>query len=132
MKTSRRFDFYGQLILGSVMLISIPFLLLYGFLLGLFFLGCWQLISASLNTTSFIRCGYKKNVITYWIFTAVVLLALLICFRATRILKADLMDSLVTISLCCSVIIAVYYLYIYYKLIDHIEFKTELSGFLKS
>lgn len=132
MKTSRRFDFYGQLILGSVMLISIPFLLLYGFLLGLFFLGCWQLISASLNTTSFIRYGYKKNVITYWICTAVVLLALLICFRATRILNADLMDSLVTISLCCSVIIAVYYLYIYYKLIDHIEFKTELSGFLKS
>jgi len=132
MKTFRRFDFYGQLILSSVMLISIPFLLLYGFLLGLFFLGCWQLISASLNTTSFTRYGYKKKIITYWICTAVVLLALLICFRATRILNADLMDSLVTISLCCSVIIAVYYLYIYYKLINHIEFKTELSGFLKS
>ena len=132
MKIIRRFDYYGQLILCSVMLISIPFLLLYGFLLGLFFLGCWQLISASLNTTSFIRCGYKKKIITYWIWTAVVLLVLLICFQATGILNSELKDFVVTVSLCCSVIIAVYYLYIYYMLINHIEFKTELSGFVKS
>ena len=132
MKTISKIDYYGQLILGSAMLVSIPFLFLYGFLLGLFFLGCWQLVSASLNTISFTRLGYKKEIITYWIWTAVVLLVLLICFRATRLFNSGFADIVFTISLGSSVIIAVYYLYIYYKLIDQIEFKNELSGFLKS
>jgi len=131
MKTIRKIDFYGQLILGFAMLVTIPFLFLYGFFLGLFFLGCWQLISASLNTTTFIRSGYKRKIITYWIWTALVLLILLICLRATHLFNAGFADIVVTISLGGSVIIAVYYLYIYYKLIDLIAFKNELSGFLK-
>ena len=132
MKTIRKIDFYGQLILSFAMLVSIPFLFLYGFLLGLFFLGCWQLISASLNTTTFIRSMYKKKIISYWIWTAIVLFALLICFRATHLFNPGLVDIVITISLGGSVIIAVYYFYIYYKLIDLIEFKNELNGFLKS
>src|SRR5687767_514347 len=131
MKTIRKIDFYGQIILGFAMLVSIPFLFLYGFLLGLFFLGCWQLISASLNTITFTRSRYKKKIITYWIWTVVVLFVLLICFRATRLFNSGLADTVVTISLGGSVIIAVYYFFIYYKLIDLIEFKNELSGFLK-
>ena len=132
MNTIRKFDYYGQLILGSVMLISIPFLLLYGFLLGLFFLGCWQLLSASLNTTTFNRSGYKQKIITYWKWTAADLLALLFCFWANKLFNSDLEQIAVAIILGGSVIIAVYYLYIYHMLIDQIEFKKELSGFLKS
>ena len=132
MNTIRKFDLYGQLILGSVMLISIPFLHLYGFLLGLFFLGCWQLFSASLNTTTFTRSGYKKKIITYWKWTAADLLALLFCFATNKLINSDLEQVAFTIVLGGSVIIAVYYLYIYQMLIGQIEFKKELSGFLKS
>jgi hypothetical protein len=132
MNTIRKFDFYGQLTLGSVMIISIPFLFLYGFLLGLFFLGCWQLLSASLNTTSFMRSGYKKKIFTYWKWTAVDLLLLLICFPSFELFTTAYMEILMITCLGGSVIIAVYYLYIYHKLINQIEFKKELSGFLKS
>jgi len=132
MNTIRKFDFYGQLILGSVMIISIPFLLLYGFLSGLFFLGCWQLISATLNTTAFSRAGYKKKIFKYWKWTAADLLVLLFCFWANKLFNSDLDQIVVTIGLGGSVTIAVYYLYIYHMLIDQIEFKKELGGFLKS
>ena len=132
MNTIRKFDLYGQLILGLVMLISIPFLLLYGFLLGLFFLGCWQLLSASLNTSTFNRSGYKKKIITYWKWTVADLLALLVCFWTNKLFNSDLEQVVFTVVLGGSVIIAVYYLYIYQMLIGQIEFKKELSGFLKS
>ena len=132
MNTIRKFDLYGQLILASVMLISIPFLLLYGFLLGLFFLGCWQLLSAALNTTTFNRSGYKQKIVTYWIWTAADLLALLFCFWSNKLFNSDLGQAGFAIVLGGSVIIAVYYLYIYQVLISQIEFKKELSGFLKS
>lgn len=132
MNTIRKFDFYGQLILGSVMIISIPFLLLYGFLLGLFFLGCWQIISAALNTTAFSRAGFKKKITTYWKWTAADLLVLLFYFWANKLFNSDLNQIIVTIGLGGSVTIAVYYLYIYHMLIDQIEFKKELAGFLKS
>ena len=131
MKTIRKIDFYGQLILGIAMLVSIPFLFLYGFLLGFFFLVCWQLFSASFNTSAFTRSGFKKKIITYWKWAAADLLILLFCFRANKLFTSDLENILVTIGLGGSVIIAVYYLYIYHMLISRIEFKNELSGFLK-
>jgi hypothetical protein len=62
MKLVRKIDYYCQLILGSLMLLSIPVLLSYGFLASLFILGCWQLLSAVFNTKAFIHTGHSKQI----------------------------------------------------------------------
>lgn len=132
MLTIRKADFYSQVILGCLMVLSMPFMFLHGFLLGLFFLGCWQMISAVLNTRAFIRSGFKKSVLTYWIWASFDLLVLLFCIPLSELFKPDDVRVIVAIAVFGSVVIAIYYGVIYKKLIDHLDFKNELSAFIKS
>lgn len=132
MKTLRNADRYGQLILAALMILSVPFMFLYGFMAGLFILGCWQLISALLNTYSFIHSGYKRQIYLYWKFCVADLGLLFLSIWLDKFFNPGDMQVITGIALAGSVAIAVFYLKIYFKLIDLIELKNELDGLLKS
>jgi hypothetical protein len=128
MKTVRRIDYYGQLILGSLILLSVPVFLFYGFLAGLFIPGCWQLLSAVLNTKAFIHTGHSKQIARYWRYC---LLDLAILVSA-RYFGPDSIQVLYSIALSGAVFIAIYYLRIYNGLIQFISLRDELDGLTKS
>lgn len=128
----RKADYYIEFILGVLMLLSIPVLFFYGFLSGLFVMGCWQLFSASVNTNSFLTAGFSKQICTYWKWTGVVMALLFLCIPLSRLFKPDDVQVLGAIAICGSIPIAIYYLAIYKKLIAHFELREELSGIIKS
>ena len=128
----RKIDCYGQLILITCMFLSIPFLYFVGVGLGLILLGCWQLISALLNTRGFIDAGYKKLIILYWIFCTADLGSILFLWQFDSNLTSDCIMVLGWITIGAAVFIAGYYLRIYYRLIRLIFLRNELDGLTKS
>ena len=128
----RKIDYYGQLILVSCMLLSIPFLYFLGAGLGLLLLGCWQLISALLNTYSFIDTGYKKPIVLYWILCIADLGSILLLLLFENNLTSDYITVIVWITIGAAVFIAGYYVRIYYRLIELISLRNELDGLTKS
>jgi len=132
MKILRKIDYYGQLILGSMMLLSVPVLLFYGFLAGLFILGCWQLLSAVLNTKAFIYTGHSKQVWSYWSFCIADLGLLFLSWHFEKTFRADIVQVFYWIAMSGAVIIAIYYLKIYKDLIQFFSLRDELDGLTKS
>jgi hypothetical protein len=132
MKTVRKIDYSGQLILATLTILSVPFLLLPGFMAGLFIMGCWQLISASLNTTSFIHAGFKRHIFLYWMFCIGDIAFLLLSFWLQKFFNPDDTQVLTWIAMAGGVAIAGYYCKIYFKLIEFVALKNELAGLLKS
>lgn len=128
----RKIDCYGQLILIGCLLLSIPFLYFSGVGFGLLLLGCWQLISALLNTYSFIDTGYKKPILLYWILCIVDLGAISLLLLFENNLTSDYIMVIVWITIGAAVFIAGYYLRIYYRLIELISIRNELDGLTKS
>src|SRR5258705_4791264 len=123
----RKIDCYGQLILLSSMLLSMPFLYFFGAGLGLFLLGCWQLISALLNTYSFIDTGYKKSILVYWILCIVDLGSVSWLLIFGNDLSSNYIMAALWIAIGAAVFIAGYYLRIYYRLIELISLRNELD-----
>ena len=132
MKIVRRIDYYGQLILGSLMLLSVPLLLFYGFLAGLFILGCWQLLSAVFNTKAFVHTGHSKKIRTYWSYCTVDLTILFLSWYIEKTFKPDNIQLFYWIALPGAVFIAIYYLKIYNDLIQFFSLRDELDGLTKS
>jgi len=132
MKTLRKIDCYGQLILAALMILSVPFLFLPGFMAGLFILGCWQLISASLNTYCFIHSGYKRQISIYWMLCIGDIVLLFLSFWLDNFFSSDEIQIIIWISITGAVAISVYYWKIYFNLIEFILLKNELDGLLKS
>lgn len=128
----RKIDCYAQLILISCMLFSTPFLYFAGVGIGLILLGCWQLISALVNTRSFIVAGYKKRIILYWIFCTADLGSIIFLWQFESDLNSDYITLLGWITIGAAVFIAGYYLRIYYRLIDVIYLRNEVDGLTKS
>ena len=114
------------------MLLSIPFLYFFGAGLGLFLLGCWQLISALLNTYSFIDTGYKKSILAYWIYCIADLGSISLLLIFGNDLSPDYIMAALWIAIGAAVFIAGYYLRIYYRLIELISLRNELDGLTKS
>jgi len=132
MEKLRKIDYYGQLILAALMLLSVPVLLLYGFLAGLFIMGCWQLISAAFNTTAFIHSGHRKKIWSYWKFCFADLILLFLCWLSGDTFNADFLQAILWIAIAGAAAIAVYYLKIYNNLIQFILLRNELDGLTKS
>lgn len=128
----RKIDFYLQVTLGALMVLSIPWLFLYGFMAGLLVLGCWQLISATANTRLFLAHSQKKLILKYWRFTVTILCILGLCIPLSIAFDPDDVQVLAALALAGSVPIAIYYLVIYDKLITSIGLSKELSGLTKS
>lgn len=128
----RKIDYHTQFYLGILMLISIPVLLIYGFLAGLFVLGILQLISAAFNTSAFIHTEFKKEIFTYWKCTAIDLLVLFLCWPLGHLFDMDDVQVVFWIGVAGSPFIAAYYLKIYNSLISHLDLRNELSGLTKS
>ena len=129
MNTLRKIDWYGQFFFGILMILSIFILFLYGF--GLLILGAWQLISALANTYGFTRSGLKKEIRNYWIFTVTDLLIFFSPFFLKNIFDEDDLDVLVWTGATLGIPIAIYYLWIYKKLIMYVDLSNELTGFTK-
>lgn len=128
----RKTDYYIQLTLGMIMLVSIPVLFIYGFFAGLFITGCWQLFSASFNTSSFIAAGLSKQIGSYWKWTGIVMACLFLCVPLAELFKADDVQVLGGVAVAASIPVAIYYLFIYNKLLAHLTLRKELGGLLKS
>lgn len=128
----RKLDCYGQLVLVSCMLLSVPFFYFVGIGIGLILLGCWQLISALLNTPGFIDAGYKKPISLYWIFCIADLGSIVFLWQFESYLPSGYIIVLAWITIGASVFIAGYYLTIYYRLINLIFLRNELDGLTKS
>jgi len=125
----KKTDYYLECIILALMFLSLPFMYQFGFLAGLFFLGIVQLVSAALNTRSFLHNGFKKEISRYW-WLVIVYLSV---FLPVVILN---IRNIITILFCIIVVaattISIYYLIIYKKIIDGIQLRIELSGFTKS
>ena len=132
MKLVRKIDYYGQLILGSLMLLSIPVLLSYGFLAGLFIPGCWQLLSAVFNTKAFIHTGHRKQISNYWSWCIADLAILFLTWYFGKTFKIDNVLVFYWIAISGAVFIAMYYLKIYNGLIQFFSLRDELDGLTKS
>ena len=132
MKTLRKIDYYGQLVLGSLMILSIPVLSFYGFLAGLFILGCWQLLSAVINTKAFTHSRHSKRIWNYWICCLADLALLFLLWHFGRSFDIDYVQVIYWIAISGSVFIAIYYLKIYKNLIDFFSLRDEIDGLTKS
>jgi|SRR5688572_32775055 len=132
METLRKIDYVGQLVLAALVLLSIPILYLYGFLAGLLIMGCWQLISAALNTNAFIQSGRRKQIRTYWKCCIGDLTLILICWFSEEAIDADYTEAIFWIATTGAALIAVYYLTIYNRLLQFISLRNELDGLTKS
>ena len=132
MITVRKIDYYGQLILAALMILSIPFLLFYGFLAGLFLTGCWQLLSAASNTISFLSLSQRKQIWLYWKLCVGDFALLFFGWVTGKFFTADTTQFVFGIAIAGAIFIAVYYLKIYNKLIELISLRTELDGLTKS
>lgn len=128
----RKIDCYGQLILLSCMLLSMPFLSFVGIGIGMILLGCWQSISALFNTPGFIDAGYKKPIILYWMFCTADLASILFLWQFESNLTPGYIIVPSWITIGAAVFIAGYYLRIYSRLIDLIFLRNELDGLTKS
>ena len=128
----KKIDCYGQLILVSCSLLSIPIFYFLGLGIGLFSLGCWQLISALGNTPGFIHAGYKKQILLYWTFCIVDLSLIAVLFLFEYDLSETLLMIIFWIAIGAGVFIAGYYLRIYYRLIEFLSLRNELDGLTKS
>lgn len=128
----RKIDRYGQAMLAALMILSVPFLFIYGFLAGLLILGGWQLISAAMNTTSFLYEGYRSKILSYWKLCIADLLALLLCWLAGEFIVAEYAQVLFWLAVAGSIPIAIYYWKIYSTLVEHLLLNNELHGVIKS
>jgi hypothetical protein len=128
----RKTDLYLQVALGILMVLSIPVLFIYGFLAGLLLLGLWQLVSALLNTPAFLAYAHKKQIVNYWKWTAAVLGTIILCLPLSYLFDPDDVQVLFWTAVVGSLPVAVFYMHIYGKLINHIELRRELSGVTKS
>jgi hypothetical protein len=128
----RKIDCYGQLILAMLILLSVPVFFLPGFLAGLFIIGCWQLISAGVNTYGFIHAGYKKQILFYWKLCIADFVLLFLYYWSGKVFNPDDMQVVFWIGISGSVFIAGFYLKIYYGLIEFISLRNELGGLIKS
>jgi hypothetical protein len=131
MNTARKIDWYGQIFFSSLMALSIFIMLFYSFGFGLLILGGWQLISAAMNTYSFSKNGFKKEIRIYWIFTFTDLAIFFCPFFLDRIFDRDDLEVLTWTGAFLGIPIAIYYLVKYNKLIKHIDVLEELNGFVK-
>ena len=132
MKLLRKIDYYSQVILGIAMLLSIPVLLHYGFLAGLFVMGCWQLLSAFFNTGSFLAVGMGKEICRYWKFTGLIFAALFLCFPLSYIFDPDDVQVLGAVGISAAVPLACYYIFIYKLMMNHYEIRQEIGTIIKS
>jgi hypothetical protein len=132
MKTLRKIDYYGQLILAALMLLSVPLLLYYGFLAGLFIMGCWQLISAAFNTNAFLHSVYRRHIWSYWKLCLADLILLFLCWLSGETFNPGFMQVIFWLVITGGAAIAVYYLKIYNDLIQFISLRNELDGLTKS
>jgi len=127
-----KIDYYSQYGLCILMFLSIPFLFLYGFMAGLFMLGCWQLLSAALTTSCFLKAGQSRIIFTYWKWTSLILALLLLCIPLSILFDPDDLQVIGVIAVIGSIPVAFYYLLIYKRLIDHLSIKKEIGGIIKS
>jgi hypothetical protein len=114
------------------MLLSIPFLYFVGVGIGLIILGCWQLISAIVNTPAFIHTGYKKQILSYWAFWIANLSLIVLFLLFEKELSENLLMTVFGITIGAAVLIAGNYLRIYYRLIGLLSLRNELDGLTKS
>ena len=128
----RKIDHGGQLVLGTIMLLSMPVLYFFGFLAGLLILGIWQLISALFNTNAFTNSVYKREIRRYWIFCFADFGLLVVGYIWGIVFDKDDVPVIYCIALIGASVIAIYYLMIYKKLIDFISIRDELDGLTKS
>jgi len=128
----RNIDYYGQLILVTCTLLSVPFFYFIGVGISLFLLACWQLISALANTPAFIHTGYKKPILLYWTFSIANTSLFTFLFLFENDLAKDLILAIFWIAIGAAVSIAIYYLRIYYRLIELLSLRNELDGLTKS
>ncbi len=128
----RKIDYNLQVYLGIMMVLSVPILLYFGFLVGLFLLGVWQLLSAILNSNSFLNAGMAKQICNYWKFAGLIFAFFFLTYPLTLIFNEDDVQVLAGIGLVGSVPVAAYYTAIYRKLIGFIVLRSELGGVIKS
>ena len=132
MGTPRNIDYYGQLILGSMTMFSVPVLFYYGFMAGLFIPGCWQLSSAIFNTKAFIYSRQSKQIGIYWSCCLVDLALLFLSSSSERFFNGDNVQVFYWVGISGAVFIAIYYLKIYKNLIHFFSLRDELDGLTKS
>jgi hypothetical protein len=114
------------------MLLSIPVLLFYGFLAGLFILRCWQLLSAIYNTRAFVHTSHSKQIWTYWSCCIADFTILLLSWHFEKTFTTGSVQVFNWIALSGAVLIAIYYLKIYNDLIQFFLLRDELDGLTKS
>ncbi len=113
-----KIDFYGQIILVSIIVLSMLVSLVYPGgvifgLLGMIPLGIWQLLSAAAYTYRLHHSDKKPLLQAYWRISLITLLALMVCFFLEG--SGDFLTILFIATIVAGFATAVYYLYVYNK-----------------
>ena len=129
----RKIDCYAQVTLGTLIAFSLPFLFGRGLHTCLLLIGVWQVVSAILNTNTFIRAGFEKRIFHYWTFCVVDLILILLSYSKIIQIRGNGVAVILSgVTLLGAIAIAVYYWKIYFKLINLISLRDELDGLTKS
>ena|SRR5688572_26059071 len=128
----RKIDLFIQRLTLLVLLFILFIAGLSSYAWGLFILVIWQVISAGINTRSFLITNCKKMIRLFWIFLFFdgVLLVLAASLPLTSPGQAE--RALTMIALAGAQGIVIYYLFIYQRAVRVLEFKKEIKGVLKS
>lgn len=128
----RKADLRIQCVLGVILPLLVPAMFMYGFLAGLFLLGCWQLLSAFFNTGSFFKNGMGYQICSYWKYTGLIFALLFLCVTVAKRMNPVDVQVLAAVAVTAAMPVAVFYLNIYNKLIGHLALRDELRGLLRS
>ena len=128
----RTIDLYIQRLTSMALLFTLYSAGLSSYAWGLYMLIIWQVISAAINTRSFLITNCKKMIRLFWIFLFFdgVLLALAASLPMTGPGQPE--QALTMIALAGAQGIVIYYLFIYQRAVRVLEFKKEIKGVLKS
>jgi hypothetical protein len=129
----RKIDCYGQLLLVCGIILSC--LVLFserGCPPGLFSLGCWQLLSAIINSYSFAKSGFTRRIFLYWTVCLTDVVLFSVSYWLISFTGRGVAEILFVTSLTGAFAVAAYYWWIYYKLIGFIFLRNELDGLTKS
>jgi hypothetical protein len=127
----RKIDWYIQVGLSVILIISLPVLFLHGLGWSFCIPGAWQLISSLANTSGFFQTGMKKEIRMYWILAVIDLIIFFSPFFLKSLFDADGSEVLTYAGAVCGIPVAVYYLRVYNRLIQQLKTTEELTGFVR-
>ena len=132
-----KYDFFGQLIFGSLLVVISLFSIIPGngayfllAILGLLPLGIWQVISDAINSFKFKNDKQKFRYLKlYWLAAAAAFILFIISINVSPLFQNQkaMVGNFVFVAMAGLVLVAIFYLFIYKKYLLKNEQQEDIS-----